>query len=163
KRRLAVLELGDVAVEPEQLAVAERLEVELDVFSALRAPLVADAVRPGQARDQLLDLGVHVLDRSIFAALDLKADDLAHVGARCASPSASVAWQGCSRAPTTCRRSALPCLRARFARRAWRAPARSERCARRIRRSRPDIRSSRRVGTRILAGASSRRRRRRTG
>ena len=73
-RQLALLQLGDVAIDAEQAAVGERLVGELDVAPALRRPLVAVAAgrahHVGALHDDLLD----VADLAEVAALRLIAD-----------------------------------------------------------------------------------------
>ena len=59
---LALLQLGDVAVDAEDGAVVERLVAHLDVVAAGRWPLEADAARRAQVIDQFPDLGFDVVD-----------------------------------------------------------------------------------------------------
>ena len=54
ERFLALLQLGDVAIDAEQAAVVERLVVEFDVAAVRRAPLVAVAARAGGCAARLL-------------------------------------------------------------------------------------------------------------
>ena len=76
QRLLALLEVGDVAVEPEPAAVAQRLERELDVSAGGGAPLVAASARLHRARRQLLDLACDVGDRAVIAAFDQNPDQI---------------------------------------------------------------------------------------
>ena len=78
ERRLALLKLGDIAVDADDGAVVERLVADLDVVAAGRRPLEAHTARHLQMIDQLLDLGLDVVDLAEVAAPDLEAAHVAH-------------------------------------------------------------------------------------
>ena len=82
ERRLALFQLGDVAVDADDRAVVERLVADLDVVAAGRGPLEANAARHLQMIDQLFDLGLDVVDLAEIAAPDLEAADVAHHASR---------------------------------------------------------------------------------
>ena len=81
ERVLALLQLGDVAVDADDGAVVERLVAHLDVMAAGGGPLEAHAARRAHVLDLLADLGLDVVDRAEIAALDLEAPDVAHQAA----------------------------------------------------------------------------------
>jgi hypothetical protein len=56
ERRLALLKLGDIAVNADDGAVVERLVADLDVMAAGRRPLEAHTARHLEMIDQLLTL-----------------------------------------------------------------------------------------------------------
>ena len=80
KRCLALLQLGDIAVNADDGAVVERLVANLDVVAARRNPLEPDTTRHLEMIDQLADLGLDVVDLVEIAAANLEAADVAHHG-----------------------------------------------------------------------------------
>ena len=76
ERLLALLEVRDVAIDPEHSTVAERLEGELDESPVLQTPLVMGTSRCADPREALLDQGFGVIGGAIFAPDRMQPDQL---------------------------------------------------------------------------------------
>jgi hypothetical protein len=81
ERRLAFLQLGDVAVNAQDGAVFERLVAHLDVMPARRRSFKPDTARRAQVFDKLSDFGLGVGESAEIAAFDLESAHVAHQAA----------------------------------------------------------------------------------